>query len=56
MRGVFQVLATIAAMALAAAVDAYPGYAHNELYPISAPSYEHEHYVSCLSLHVSQTL
>lgn len=56
MRGVFQVLSTIAVMALAAAVDAYPGYAHNEFYPISAPSHEQEHYVSCLAIHVSQIL
>jgi hypothetical protein len=56
MRGVFQVLSIIAGMTLAAAVDAYPGYAHNEFYPISAPSHEQEHYVSCLSLNVSQNL
>jgi hypothetical protein len=56
MRGVLQVLSIIAVMTLATAVDAYPGYAHNEFYPVSAPSHEQEHYVSVLSLYVSQNL
>jgi len=53
---VFQVQSIIAVMTLAAAVDAYPGYAHNEFYPVSAPSHEQEHYVSVLPIHVSQNL
>jgi len=56
MRVVFQVLSIIAVMMLAAAVDAYPGYAHNDFYPVPAPSHEQEHYVSVLSLHVRQNL
>jgi hypothetical protein len=56
MRGVFQVQSIIAVMTLAAAVDAYPGYAHNEFYSVSAPSHEQEYYVSALPIHVSQNL
>jgi hypothetical protein len=43
---VFQVLTVVAVIALAAAVNAYPGYAHHGFYPISAPSHGHEYHVS----------
>jgi hypothetical protein len=51
MATVFQVLSAVAVIALAAVVNAYPGYAHQGLYPISAPFHVHEYHVSILKLY-----
>lgn len=44
MVNMFQVLSVVAVTALAAAVTAYPGYAHHGFYPLSALSHGHEDY------------
>ncbi|XP_069705090.1 cuticle protein 19-like [Periplaneta americana] len=40
----FQVISAIVVLALAAVVNAYPGYVHHGYHHLAAPSHEHEHY------------